>query len=202
MPPNYLPKRHWTPTYLRDRIIEGRYRHAHPDEPWLTAAAVDLLSAWLRPDDVAVEFGSGASTRWFARRVGSLISVEDDPKWFRRVEPTVLPLGVDYRLCSTRAEYTSLLRDLPSSSIDFALVDGSYRDECAIGLVPAMKVGGLLAVDNANWYINRPHQPSTTVGALSQRNDGWAHFEALTEEWRWIWSTNGVTDTAFFIRTQ
>ena len=33
-----------------------------------------------------VEFGSGRSTPWFAARCGWLLSIEDDPVWYARVE--------------------------------------------------------------------------------------------------------------------
>lgn len=196
----YLPRRHWTPRYIHDRIREGRYRRDHPDWPWLTAPAVELLSAWLKPTDAAVEFGSGRSTLWFARRVGSLTSVEDDRDWYERMSGEVIPLGVDYRLCPTREEYVAPLNELEPGSLDFALVDGSYRDECAVKLLPAMKAGGLLAVDNANWYIHRPRTPSATKDSLTQRSELWEEFERQTAPWRWIWTTDGVTDTAFFVR--
>lgn len=54
-------------------------------EPWITLSAIRWLEAMLRPEDRVFEWGSGRSTVWFAERVSSVVSVESDPTWFRRV---------------------------------------------------------------------------------------------------------------------
>lgn len=54
-------------------------------EPWITFSAVKWLEAILRPDDRIFEWGSGKSTIWLATRVSSVVSVESDPEWFRKV---------------------------------------------------------------------------------------------------------------------
>jgi hypothetical protein len=46
----------------------------HPDVPWLTRQAVEILEDWLKPGYVGLEWGSGRSTLWFARRVSHLTS--------------------------------------------------------------------------------------------------------------------------------
>src|SRR5262249_54034239 len=51
--------RHWTPTYIRDRLAMLRYELAHPDAPWLTGEMNQFLESWLAPDHVGLEFGSG-----------------------------------------------------------------------------------------------------------------------------------------------
>ncbi len=83
----YLPRPrcHWTPQYIKDRVQLRRWERRHPEAPWLVGEAVDLLTTWLRPSDVVVEFGSGRSTLWLAERAGSVISVEHDVAWAERV---------------------------------------------------------------------------------------------------------------------
>jgi len=77
--------KHWTPRYIAARMNEMLYQKRYPDHPWLTQMAVKILESWLKPNDVGAEFGSGRSTVWFAKRVPSLISVENDPNWYNRV---------------------------------------------------------------------------------------------------------------------
>ena len=69
---------HRTPRYVYHRTRQLCYERAHPDEPWLTPAAIGLLATLLRPADTGAEFGSGRSTLWFAARVAALTSVEHD----------------------------------------------------------------------------------------------------------------------------
>lgn len=195
----YLPRRHWTPRYLLDRVLEGQYRRRHPDEPWLTQDVIPILDGWLRNTDVAAEFGSGRSTAWFAARVGQLTSIEHDSSWYERVRPQVAPLpNVTYRLAVNEAEYVGAAREFPADSLDFALVDGEYRDLCAETMLTAVKPGGLLAIDNANWFLAAPGTRSPYQ--LRQRTPVWERVEAQLASWRRIWTTNGVTDTALYVR--
>jgi hypothetical protein len=61
----------------------------NPENPWLTKQAVHFLSQTLRADDVGIEFGSGRSTIWFARRLRHLISVENNPLWYAKVSDLI-----------------------------------------------------------------------------------------------------------------
>ena len=54
--------------------------------PWMAPSAVRRLSRILRPEDVLLELGSGASTRWFAHRVRRVVSLEPNPEWAERVQ--------------------------------------------------------------------------------------------------------------------
>ncbi len=140
----YLPRRHWTPRYVLDRVLAGQYRRRHPDRPWLTQDAIGILDGWLRP------------------------------------------------------EYVGGARESSAASLDFALVDGEYRDQCAEAMLTAVKPGGLLVVDNANWFLASPGTRSPYQ--LRQRTTLWERVEASLASWRRIWTTNGVTDTAFYVR--
>ncbi|HEY0953010.1 MAG TPA: hypothetical protein VGD85_22645, partial [Nocardioides sp.] len=56
------------------------------DVPWWTFAAADAVEDFLRarPGARVLEWGSGASTVWLARRAGSVVTVEHDPAWAAR----------------------------------------------------------------------------------------------------------------------
>jgi predicted O-methyltransferase YrrM len=195
--------KHWTAHYIVSRLAEKSYRLRHPDEPWLTPQAVRLLEGWLKPTDIILEFGSGRSTLWFARRVNRLVSVEHDPGWYDRVASTIQTqrlLNVTYLLKSIEgrpSEYASVTTQFEDNSLDVILVDGKLRDECANACLPKLKPGGLLVVDNADVYL--PSQAMTPnahhTGAASE---GWQHFLDATINWRRCWTCNGVSATAFF----
>ncbi|MCK5642361.1 MAG: hypothetical protein KAJ19_16255 [Gammaproteobacteria bacterium] len=66
-------------SYLCPRCLYALLRRQiwirmHPDVPWLTRQAVEILEDWLKPGYVGLEWGSGRSTLWFARRVSHLTS--------------------------------------------------------------------------------------------------------------------------------
>src|SRR5947209_7779421 len=77
---------HLTPRYIINRARVWVHERRHPELPWLTATAVALLDTLLRPDDVGIEWGSGRSTVWFARRLKHLTSIESDTAWYARVK--------------------------------------------------------------------------------------------------------------------
>src|SRR2546421_12637639 len=98
---------HWTPRYLFDRLRVELYERRNIDKPWLTPQAIDLLSTMLLPSDVALEWGSGRSTCWIARRVKHLTSVEADGNWAARVREMLAEqniANVDYRHCPVADE--------------------------------------------------------------------------------------------------
>ena len=85
---------HRTPRYVFHRTRQLFYERAHPDDPWLTPAAIRLLAGLLSPADRGAEFGSGRSTLWFAARVAALTSVEHDERWHETVTAKLKDRGL------------------------------------------------------------------------------------------------------------
>ena len=196
--------KHWTPRYIGNRIRVLAYERSHPDVPWLTSHMVSVLTSWLKPDDIGLEWGSGRSTIWFAEKVKKLTSVEHDESWYRGVTTQLKQRklsNVDYQLCPDEREYVSVAEKLAPKSLDFCLVDGVVRDQCAVAAIPKLKPGGILIIDNCNWYL-----PSESRSPNSQRVHNqlstaqWQLFLDVTKDWRCVWTTSGVTDTAFWVK--
>lgn len=187
----------------------------HPRNPWLTRTAVSFLDHYLRPDsDVGIEWGSGRSTVWFSKRLLRLTSVEHSKVWYEQVQVMLdqdSRTNVDYRYSpmvdpfdpapEEISSYLAAADEFADSSIDFALVDGMARHHCALKIVPKIRPGGLLVVDNVNWYLpsasRAPASRRISSGPLTRE---WAEFSSIVENWRRYWTSNGVTDTAMFFR--
>lgn len=201
-------KRHHTPRYVYNRVKLMVWQAAHPGRPWLTSAAIKVLEREIHSGLTGVEWGSGRSTTWFAERVDRLYSVEHDAEWAGKVKKMLAEKGlsgkVDYRLCpdgleeGEATEYARSAESLGDGTQDFALVDGFCRQWCACVAVRKLKPGGLLIVDNANWYLPTPAW-STSIASIRRREEvrgeGWERFLELTRNWRQEWTSNGVTDT-------
>jgi predicted O-methyltransferase YrrM len=205
--------RHWTPTYIRDRVAVMRYQRTNPEAPWLTREMTDLVGAWLKPGYVGLEFGSGRSTLWFAARVGRLTSVEHDAAWHATISARLsagrLTDIVDYRLCddgvddTNATRYAAVAGEFPAESLDFVLVDGMCRDHCALASVPLVKRGGWLIVDNVNWYVPRTDKsraPNSRALTDGYATGEWQQFHERVAQWKSIWTSDGVTDTAAWIK--
>lgn len=204
---------HWTWTYIWDRCAVMRYERKNPEAPWLTATMIEFLDCWLSSNDVGLEFGSGRSTVWFASRVGRLTSVEHDAQWYQNVRTRLEARGlsdrVDYRLCKDGVRqagdtsYVAVTGEFGLHSLDFVLVDGTCRDHCALACMGKLKPGGILIVDNINWYV--PRDPKSRAPDSRSYSDGWASAEwkavsTQLESWRLVWTTNGVSDTALWVK--
>jgi len=204
---------HWTPRYLWNRIIEQRYRRWHPGLPWLTPQANHILETYLLPTDVGLEFGSGGSTCWLASHVGHLTSVEHNPIWFGKVH-ILLRNGrvenVHYLLREKEQDeekehpdsaYVHVTDEFSEGSLDFVLIDGIYRGSCACAVLPLVKAGGLILIDNVNHYLPcDSFSPNSRRRAQGPANPQWAQFWQTAQSWRHIWTSNGVSDTAFFFK--
>ncbi|WP_287395045.1 class I SAM-dependent methyltransferase [Mesorhizobium sp.] len=163
--------------------------------------------------DTALEFGSGRSTIWFASRVGRLTSVEDNQSWHRVVSEKLAmkrvsnvnflyhPQDVQTGAEAGSASYVRVVSEFADESLDFVLVDGIYRNHCALGAVPKVRPGGLIVIDNVNWFLpSTSRSPRARTLAQGPADEVWAQFADATNGWRRIWTTSGVTDTLLLFK--
>lgn len=104
---------------------------------------------------------------------------------------------------SSNSEYVNVARMQADCSLDFVLVDGACRDYCAAESLSKIKHGGILVIDNINWFIPRPKDVSSTSPASllygeQYASETWAEVGRQVLTWRYFWTSNGVTDTALF----
>lgn len=192
-----------TTEYVESKIAQILYERRHPDHPWLSADAISLLEGFLKPDFCGFEWGSGRGSLWLAKRSGRLVSVEHHPVWADKVRGWLSEAGVmnvDYRLVPEE-EYTETINGFPDGAFDYVLVDGLFRDEALVRSIPKVRPGGWIIFDNVNWYLpsdsKTPHSRSRADGPATPI------FREAMEKlagWPSVWTTNGVNDTALFVR--
>jgi len=119
-----------------------------PNLPWISYDAQRVLARYLTARSEVLEFGSGKSTFWYAKRAGHVVSIEDNEEWFATVSAETRALGsVDYRFAPDPASYVALAPDKP---YDLIMIDGSWRDDCARFAVSHLKPGGIIYLDNSD----------------------------------------------------
>jgi predicted O-methyltransferase YrrM len=194
--------RHWSPHYLLDRTAYWLYQRKHPDVPWLTQSAVEILASWLRPSDVGFEWGAGRSTIWFAERLSHLTSVEHNERWVSSVEELLdvqrisnVTLLLRSIAGEEESDYVRAIDAMPQNGYDFVLIDGRLRHHCTSAAIDKVKPGGLLVIDNVNWYLPSNSRSPASVRTLPAE---WQSVANRLVRWRTIWTSNGVTDTALF----
>ncbi|MBU4153157.1 MAG: class I SAM-dependent methyltransferase [Proteobacteria bacterium] len=160
----------------------------------------------IKRDDIGVEFGSGRSTLWLAKRMRHLTSVESDSVWYEKVRSLIHSAGlssvVDYRKYDNESEYARQATLFTDNSIDFCLIDGVARDQCALTMLSKIKSGGIIVVDNINWYLPNDHtrSPDSKRSRDGAASDIWAAFAKEVSVWRHIWTSNGVFDTCIWFK--
>jgi hypothetical protein len=204
---------HWTPHYVFNRVMMEVDYLCHPDCPWLTRDAVLLLEQLLCAQDSGFEWGSGRSTLWFARRTQHIVSVEDSPEWYKRIFDRIQQAGLsNVKLVlhetahlneedAEHADYVQAICSFPDESFDYILVDSWARDWCALAAVWKVKTGGILILNNANWYIPPPRANLPRPVLQQPANKRWEAFHQQIADWRKIWTTNGVMHTLLMVKT-
>ncbi len=156
------------PLALLRRIRGEFFYRFHPDLPWISPAAIEFCERHLHTQMNALEWGSGRSTLWFARKVRELTSVEHVDTWFEQVSeklrlanaanvqflrieldhPESAPTTRDY---AQLPRYVAAINRFTADSLDFVVVDGHYRLACVQAAQEKIRPGGYLLVDNTDW---------------------------------------------------
>jgi SAM-dependent methyltransferase len=116
--------------------------------PWYTYPAFEYLVQFDFSRSTIFEYGSGNSTIWWGTRGQRVVSVERDRAWFERVAQRSGHLPVELHHADDRERYVNLLE----GTFDVIIVDGDWRGECAARALKALAPGGLIILDNADWY--------------------------------------------------
>ncbi len=128
-----------------------------PKVPMISYRGRRAIGAILGPETRMVEFGSGNSTPWFAARAGFVLSIEDDPNWYAQVQHLLARSGIENVRHELRAEEAYAdLSDLDDGTLDFALVDGTDREGCVRSVLPKLKPGAFLYLDNSDKDMTIP----------------------------------------------
>lgn len=138
--------------------------------PSLSLPAVCTLDEHLTKDMRVFEWGSGASTLFFAHRCAQVVSIEHDRAWFEKVGEAVEYRGLpvdrslvepDERFYPDYAsyqpgyesvsfmQYARAIDRFMDESFDLILVDGRARCACLDRAQRKLKVGGMLMLDDS-----------------------------------------------------
>lgn len=117
--------------------------------PWFTYPAIEYLNQIDLSGKRVLEFGSGFSTLYWARRCGSVVSIEDSKSWYESMKPR-LPKNVEYVHAGAEPEYVKAAADA-QGPFDIIVNDGLYRYDCATASRPKLADGGFVILDNSDW---------------------------------------------------
>jgi hypothetical protein len=144
----YLPVCLWSTVWFK---LTGQ-RSAHP---WLGYRAVRRIESVLRPGWSVLEFGSGASSLWLARRCARLLAIENEPAWHATTVRLLRQANMTHAECRLLPhDIDWALPDIAERSFDFALVDGYHRSEEMAAALRKVRPGGWVYLDNCDCHHN------------------------------------------------
>jgi predicted O-methyltransferase YrrM len=159
--PNYVPR------YVTTSLLPGQ-SPLDMEIPWFSYSAIDFLDNYLSPEMSVCEYGSGGSTLFFARRVKSVFSIEDNSEWFTKVQTSIREKGVTNAEITfapfnfkdpTDFENSAYLHSIPDQKFDVIVVDGAeewipVRPTCFHHAEKYIKRGGIIVVDDSWRYVS------------------------------------------------
>lgn len=139
-----------TPRALASSVLRVLFGY-RPLLPWLSYRAIRTLDQLIQPQWRILEFGSGMSTLWLARRCSFLHSIESDPDWHQIIAQRLVREHRDHVHYELRqqASYADL-QQYPDGFFDFVLVDGIVRSECVRQALAKIRGGGWIYLDNCD----------------------------------------------------
>lgn len=158
--------------YVRSKISDSLKNENGEFLPWMNYSIIELLKERLQKDHTVFEYGSGASTMFWAKHCASVSSIEYDEKWYHLIRTHIEKLdNAQLRFQEVNQQYIEAIsHDDSSASFDLVIVDGRKRVECAQYALPYLSTRGVLILDDSG----RPHYQEAFD---SFRNAG---FKALT----------------------
>lgn len=118
--------------------------------PWYTYPAIEYLNQLDFSDKEIYEYGSGNSSLFWAKRAKYVTSVENDQNWYFLIKKSQ-EKNQEIVLIENVEEYvTSILKK--NQKYDLVIIDGEVRFACAQMAVQCLKKGGLIILDNSDWY--------------------------------------------------
>jgi hypothetical protein len=155
----------WTPSLDVARSLWFDYAHLESGRssscvdakgnpvPWYTYPAIEYLKQLDFSRSSVFEYGSGNSTLFWASRAARVVSVEDDPEWYRLRAPDT-PRNCELILQTDLNDYPRAIRQ-SGMRFDVIVVDGAARGrtrlKCSREALAHLREGGMIILDNSDW---------------------------------------------------
>jgi len=214
----FLAPKSFNFAYIRYRvlrpILKGYYRLFnlfYPRRPWTTPASILFFDKILTINMIGLEYGSGRSTVFFAKKLKKLVSIEHHAKWYAKVEKlldernlgnveySLVPEqhtadgneGIDletrlYNLDGSEPRneffnYYNKVNEYADEYFDFVLIDGRARVKCGLNALKKLKNGGIFVLDNSERARYLP-------------------LHVALSSWPKVETTTGLTNTTIWIK--
>ena len=138
--------------YVYSKINDSLRNREGQFQPWMCYGMIDFLEDRLHKGLSIFEYGSGSSTLYFASKVGEVMSVEYDSKWYDKVQGLIdgtINAGVHY--IDLNGPYVDAIEVLgKGKKFDLVIVDGRERVACALKAFDFVTENGVVLLDDTH----------------------------------------------------
>lgn len=124
-------------------------RHGNPI-PWYTYPAIEYLQSLDFTTARVLEYGSGASSLWWAALADSVLAVEHDAGWYNQVQQHQVP-NLTIKLAQSVDDYVTAGAG-SGEPFQVVIIDGIHRHRCAQQLKQIIANECLIVLDNSDWH--------------------------------------------------
>lgn len=156
----------WVNTVIKNTPVDS----ANNPIPWVTYPFISFMDTRLDKGMAIFEYGSGASTMWYSKKVGAVYSVEHDKQWYEDVK-VVIPSNsyLYYEQLEDNGSYANFPVSL-KIEFDVIIVDGRDRVNCIHKSIPRLNTGGVIVLDDSEREIYKE-------GIQSLRDQGFRQLD-------------------------
>ncbi|HTW74622.1 MAG TPA: hypothetical protein VMD56_06835 [Steroidobacteraceae bacterium] len=137
-----------TTGWLRSRREKAAVDPSGRPVPWWTYPSAQFIAPRIHRAMRVFEYGSGASTLWWAARVSAVVACEYDATWYRRMSG-IVPANVTLVHVPDSANFPRQILSC-DEPFDVVTIDAEERVECARACVRAMRPDGVIVWDNSD----------------------------------------------------
>lgn len=120
--------------------------------PWYTYPAIEYFNQLNAKGLRIFEYGSGNSSLYWAHKGADVWSVEHDVAWHENMRTKSAQLKGLF-LHESPSDYASAIEGV-GGEFDLIVIDGAWRNECAVAALPYLRPNGMIILDNSDWYTD------------------------------------------------
>ena len=134
--------------FIISHILKTPVNFKREPIPWLTYPLIDFLVPRISNNFTLLEYGAGYSTLFFSKYFKQIDSVEHNQNWINIIKNKIPPNCEIF--CSDDVEINYVSHESIKNNYDVVLIDGLFRNACAINSIKYINSTGIVIFDDSN----------------------------------------------------
>lgn len=149
----YLVETGWRRSLWEGRVVDKKGEPI----PWCTYPFIDFIEKRISKEMSIFEYGSGASTNWYAERCMSVTALENDKEWYEKVLHLTSTKDNVEVIFESDFENYCLAINRTGKKYHIIIIDSIWgRNEAMVNSIFSLEKDGIIIVDDSEReeYIN------------------------------------------------